>query len=724
MFKLPRPFSTSRRVIQLYLIKPSNYDDDGYVVSYFRGVLPSNTLNCLAALTEDVIRNKSLGDDIEIKVHLYDETVQRIPVKKICHSAQNRDQRVIVGLVGVQSNQFPRASDLARSFRSAGITVLIGGFHVSGLLSMIPGIPQDIQSLMDEGVTIVKGEVEETWGGLLADAVKGRLKPLYDFVSDSPDLRHQPIPLVNKRLMKRFMASNYGTIDCGRGCPFNCSFCTIINVQGRKMRVRSAEAIAAALRENWRRRRVNFYFFTDDNFARNTSWEEIFDALIALREKEKIKVQFMMQVDVLSYKIPNFVAKARQAGCTQVFIGMESINPLSLKDAGKAQNKAGDYVNLIRAWHDAEIATHVGFILGFPHDSAESLRQDIQTLMHEIKVEQASFFILIPLPGSRDHQEMVKRGEAMDPDYNKYDSMHEVMNFANFTEPGSLRKIYDEAWETFYSFDNMKRVLSNASARNYWNIMKNFIWYKNASLLEKRHPMMAGFLRKKSRKAMRGGVVVPGFWAFSRMRFRELRTYFEGMVKLIWEMQELWIQTRPRTAAEQILSEELRRVYASVERRLTVAELQLAYTQARAHFPSIQVPSKLFLYWQKWNLYFAKHLVYTREDIDRNWSRIRDRFQRRSIFGLSPMRFLTTLWLDFQVTALFAHALYFGRFPGVHPDSINRLRGFPESSKAAADPLARAIGLLDLRAIHLKSSMSSAATRPETMAPLMDAVFR
>ena len=670
MLKLSRMSSTPNRLVQLYLIKPSNYDDDGYVVTYFRGVLPSNTLNCLAALTEDVIRNKSLGDHLELNVHLFDETVQKIPVKKICQSALDRDQQVIVCLVGVQSNQFPRASDLARNFRAAGISVLIGGFHVSGLLSMIPGIPDDIQSLMDDGVTIVKGEVEETWSGLLKDAVNGQLKPLYDFVSDSPDLRTQPIPLVDKRLMKRFMASNYGTIDCGRGCPFNCSFCTIINVQGRKMRVRSAEAIAESLRENWRRRRVNFYFFTDDNFARNTAWESIFDALIALREKEQIKVQFMMQVDVLSYKIPNFVAKARQAGCTQVFIGMESINPMSLKDAGKTQNKASDYVNLIRAWHDAEIATHVGFILGFPHDTEESLRQDLQKLMHEIKVEQASFFILIPLPGSRDHQEMVKRGEFMDPDYNKYDSMHELMNFANFPEPGSLRRIYDEAWETFYSFENMKRVLANASARNYWNIMKNFIWYKNASLLEKRHPMMAGFLRKKSRSAMRSGVVAPGFWPFSRMRFRELSTYFKGMIKLIWEMQELWIQTRPRSAAEQVLSEELRSVYASVERRLTVAELQLAYTRARTSLPAIKVPSKVILYWQKWNLYYATHLVYTREDINRNWMRIIDRFQRRSIFGISPMRFVTNLWLDFQVTALFAHALYFGRFPRVNPDEF------------------------------------------------------
>ncbi len=118
---------------------------------------------------------------------------------------------------------------------------------------------------------------------------------------------------------------------------------------------------------------------------------------------------------------------------------MESINPESLKDAAKTQNKASDYVNLIRAWHEAEIATHVGYILGFPSDTPESIRQDLERLMNEIQVEQASFFILTPLPGSRDHLEMAKRNQYLDANLNHYDSIHETMNFSHFPEPGSLQ---------------------------------------------------------------------------------------------------------------------------------------------------------------------------------------------------------------------------------------------------------------------------------------------
>jgi radical SAM superfamily enzyme YgiQ (UPF0313 family) len=654
---------SARLRVELHLIKPSNYDDDGYVVTHFRGVLPSNTLNCLAALTEDVIAQKSLGENISLRMFLYDETVQHLSVRKICRHAQQPGHRVIVCLVGVQTNQFPRASDLAYQFRALGATVLIGGFHVSGYLSMIPEIPREMQTLLEAGVTLVKGEVEETWPALLVDAVHGRLKPLYDFVDDKPDLFTKPIPLLDRRLMKRFMASNFGTIDCGRGCPFNCSFCTIINVQGRKMRVRSAAAIADAIRANWRNNRVDFYFFTDDNFARNSQWEAIFDTLTQLREEEKIDVKFMMQVDVLSYKIPHFVEKARRAGCTQVFIGMESINPANLKGAAKTQNKADDYINLIQAWRDAQVATHVGYILGFPHDTADSVRADLQRLIHEIQVEQASFFILTPLPGSRDHLEMVQAGEYMDADYNKFDSIHETMRHPNFPREGSLKELYFEAWETFYSFENMKRILLQAAPRTYWNIFKNFIWYKNAALLERRHPMMAGFIRRRSRQAMRSGVPVPGFWSFWRMHTRELFQYAKGGIRLLWEAQELWLQTRPRSASEERLVEEMHRIYGAVERRLTVSELQLAYQRARTHLPELKVPSRFTLYWQKWNLLYANRRVFTRQDIDATWLRFADRLRHYRFPLFPPLRFFTTLWLDIQVWILFAFALLAAREP-------------------------------------------------------------
>ncbi|GAB4113371.1 MAG: hypothetical protein Kow001_14950 [Acidobacteriota bacterium] len=646
----------SPRTVQLYLIKPSCYDDEGYVVRHFRGVLPSNTLACLAALTEEARRSPGLVE-FDLHLHLIDETVMRVDVERICREASSRPaERIIVGLVGVQTHQFPRAADLARRFRRSGITVLIGGFHVSGQLAMNPGIPVEIQELLDLGVSVVKGEVEETWAGILADAVHDRLQPIYDLTGNKPDLGGAPIPLLDRRLLQRFVASEYGTIDCGRGCPFECSFCTIINVQGRKMRFRTPEKIAEAIRENWRRSKVAFYFFTDDNFARNRMWEQIFDALIHLREEEGIPVEFMMQVDVLSNRTRGFVEKARRAGCSNVFIGMESLNDGNLQAAGKRQNKAEDFRALIDDYRSHEIATHVGYILGFPFDTPESVRQDLNRLMNEVRVDMASFFILTPLPGSQDHQQMSLRGERMDPDFNRYDSQHETMDYPGFPEPGSLQATYQQAWETFYGFENLARVLKRAPARNYWNLFQNFMWYRSAALIEKRHPMMTGFLRLKGRTELRPGVKPLSRPAYAMKRIRELAVLTVATLQLLLEMQLLWLETRRKSPAEQRVLEELRRLRDGTSIRLKLAEIQAAYQRAREALPQLQVPSRFRLFVRKWNPFKAPVVFYPPEEVMGFWQAHLEQLRRGRLWKIPVRAFFSRLFLDLRLSIHFAAA--------------------------------------------------------------------
>jgi radical SAM superfamily enzyme YgiQ (UPF0313 family) len=641
--------------LHLYLIKPTQYDDEGYVVRHWRGVLPSNSLACLAGLTEEVVTQKRLGESLRVKIHLLDESVDRVPVKRICRSQRPGRTQTIVCLVGVQTNQFPRAADLARIFRRAGLTVMIGGFHVSGYLALMPDIPPDIRQLMDEGVTIVKGEVEEAWGDLLSDAVHGRLKPLYDFVNDKPDLYEKPIPITSKKYLSKFVAPNFGTLDCGRGCPFECSFCTIINVQGRKMRFRSAEHIAHAIRHNYHAHGITFYFFTDDNFARNKNWEAIFDALIRLREEEHIPVRFMMQVDVLSWKIKNFVEKASRAGCQNVFIGMESLDTTSLKAAGKNQNHVDEYSMLIESYRESEISTHVGYIIGFPNETAESVRRDLTCLMQEVRPDQASFFMLMPLPGSMDHVHMVQRGEWMDPDFNRYDSHHAVTVHPNLKD-GAWKDLYLEAWNTFYSFDNMKAVLQRAPRSKYWNIFARFMWYKNSVLTEGRHPMMCGFLRLKGRKNRRPGYPILSRWEYYISRAREIRAHLVGMARILLEMEELWLQTRHPSEAEQRVVEELCKIRAAYG-RLNLADLQLAYLRAKSHYPTLRVPSKLTLFWAKWYPVLASNLVYTRADLDGFWRGVKERWAERRWFHIPLHQVAFNLFRDAQLSLLFIFSL-------------------------------------------------------------------
>jgi radical SAM superfamily enzyme YgiQ (UPF0313 family) len=638
-----------RRQLRIVLIKPSKYDDEGYVIRHFRGVLPSNTLACLASLTEDLAQSEFLGADLELKVEIYDDTVENIPVRKIVKSNRLPGRRTIVALAGVQSNQFPRAADLARRFRAGGIQVLIGGFHVSGMLALSPVITEEIQELIDQGVSIVKGEVEETWGEILRDALDDRLKPVYDFLDRKPDLYSRPIPMIDRKYLKRFITSNFGTIDCSRGCPFNCSFCTIINVQGREMRVRSPELLGETLRRNYREQRINFYFFTDDNFARNSCWREIFHMLVKLREEEGIPIRFMIQVDTQSHKIPEFISLAARAGCTQVFIGMESINPSNLKAAGKMQNNVQDYRSLIAAWHNAKIATHVAYIFGFPFDTPETIKEDVRRLQEELGVEQASFFMLTPVPGSRDHARMVQSGEPMDPDLNNFDSFHETIRHPSFV-PGELAASYRNAWTSFYSFNYMREVLSRANPENYWNIFRNFIWYKNSALIEGGHPMIHGFFRLKNRVDRRPGFAVESRTRHFLRRSREVRSLIRSWISLVLEMEELWLQTRKRSDAEIRLLAEIQRLRKEVNRNLHSAELQLAHVRARMHSPELRVPSKLALAFRDLNFRMAKRITYSRADLKMFWTRRRSKMLR-------PDKVFLNFFKDIQLFLLFVRDL-------------------------------------------------------------------
>ena len=522
------------------LIKPSKYDNDGYVVRHVRGVLPSNTLAAIHSLTREVIERNGLGEGIEVRTLLYDETVHRIDPKRIARQALRSGGRAVICLCGVQSNQFPRAADLALQFRELDLPVLIGGFHTSGIMELFPDLTPELQEMIDHGVTLVHGEVEEAWSGLLRDAYLGQLKPRYD-IKERPDLSKQPIPELDRSYMKHFAYPNLGTIDAGRGCPFNCSFCTIINVQGRTMRNRSSTEIKRVVRKNWKKK-VNYYFFTDDNFSRNPNWEEIFDVLIELREEENIKIDFMIQVDTLAWKIPRFIEKAARAGSTQVFIGMESIRPENLKAAGKTQNKAKEYTEMIDRWHHHGIACHVGYILGFPADTPESIAEDVHALIHEIKIDQASFFMLTPLPGSRDHLEMVHKGAWMHSDLNRFDSFQPVMHHPNMSAE-QWSEAYQQCWKTFYSFDSLRQALSRANPHTYWGLFKNYIWYR-AAMIERAHPMIAGFLRLKDRTQRRRGYAVESRFAHLRWRVPEVARQLRAWVKLFFEMEELWLQTR------------------------------------------------------------------------------------------------------------------------------------------------------------------------------------
>ncbi|MGH7412380.1 MAG: B12-binding domain-containing radical SAM protein [Candidatus Methylomirabilis sp.] len=581
------PETKTHKILRVVLIKPSKYDDEGYVVRFWKGVLPSNTLNVLRGLTEDIESRRVLGD-IEIQVDTFDETVEKVPVRKIIRWSRHPATKLVVCLVGVQTNQFPRALVLGKQFRSYGIDVMMGGFHTSGTINMLSEQEPDIQELFRESIIVVSGEIEGYWEGILADLLNGELKPLYSFAQDLKnlvDIEQAPLPVISPKTMKRFARPSFGTVDTSRGCPFACTFCTIINVQGRTMRERSPESIAELVRKNYLEHGIDYYFFTDDNFARKKLWRETFEAIIRLRD-EGITISFMMQVD-LARKPKDFVRLAAEAGCSQVFIGMESVNPENLKAEGKPQNKVEQYVDIIREWHDAGVVIHTGYIIGLPFDTSEQVPRDIQYLIDVIQPDQASFFMLTPLPGSHDHLEMKKRGEWMDPDFNKRDSFHPTIKHPHMTAE-EWTQAYEDAWTSFYSKENLTAILSRWShnPRVYWNLFFVHMWYKNAALIEKQHPMIAGFFRLKDRRSRGPGFSIDSLPVHLWKRAKDVVGLFVSWARFLKEMEEIWLQTRPRSEREKRALEEFQRIQGEIWQTLKIAEWQKAYNDAKVALPA------------------------------------------------------------------------------------------------------------------------------------------
>jgi hypothetical protein len=519
----------------IVLIKPSHYDDDGYVIQWYRSAVPSNSLAVMNGLVQDCCRRKVLGEHVEVEIQSMDEDNTRIRTQQIMRKL--RDGKGLVILVGVQSNQFPRAMDIALPLRVAGVQVCMGGFHVSGSISMLGGVTPELQEAMNLGISLFAGEAEEgRLDQVLHDAWRGELKPLYNYLNDLPTLEGAPAPMLPAKTI-RGTIGKYTSFDAGRGCPFQCSFCTIINVQGRKSRRRSVEEVERIVRENLKQG-VGRFFITDDNFSRNPDWEKILDRLIHMREQEGLNIKFMVQVDTMCHRLPGFIEKAGRAGVKRVFIGLESINPASLLSAKKKQNKIAEYRKMLLAWKKAGAIVFAGYIIGFPGETPESVLHDIRVIQKELAIDLLEPHCLTALPGSEDHQRLHRAGEYLDPDLNKYDLEHVTTQHSTMTS-AEWTRLYRDTWKEFYTPEHMETVLRRAAATGVplESMMILLLWFHFCIVYEKIDPLQGGFLRCKFRMDRRPTLPREG-----RLRF--WTHYGSDLVYKHWKMVRLYLRFR------------------------------------------------------------------------------------------------------------------------------------------------------------------------------------
>ena len=232
-------------------------------------------------------------------------------------------------------------------------------------------------------------------------------------MDDLPRCPEATLPMLPASRIKR-TGGRLTSFDAGRGCPFLCSFCTIINVQGRKSRHRSADDVEHIIRHNLAQG-INRFFITDDNFARNPDWESIFDRLIDMREQEKLNIKFIIQVDTMCHRLPHFIEKAGRAGVARVFIGSKASIPTACLARARSRTRSPSIARCCSNGSSAGATVFAGYILGFPADTPESIIRDIRIIQRELPIDLLEFHCLTPLPGSEDHQRSTRPAHTSIP---------------------------------------------------------------------------------------------------------------------------------------------------------------------------------------------------------------------------------------------------------------------------------------------------------------------
>ncbi len=283
---------------------------------------------------------------------------------------------------------------------------------------------------------------------------------------------------------------------------------------------------------------------------------------------------------------------------------------------------------------------HTGYIIGLPWDSKEQVAEDMRFLKDEVGPDQASFFMLTPLPGSHDHREMKKRGDWMDPDFNKRDSFHATIKHPLMTAE-EWTEAYEDAWKTFYSKENMINCLSKwtDNPNNYWNLMSIFFWYKNAALIEKQHPMVAGFFRLKDRKERRAGYAVESIPAHYWKRAKEITALLITWAKFLKEMEEVWLQTRKKSETEERWLEQIQKTQSDIWQALRIGEIQNIYNSAKDSLPE-RVKNLLAPLDD-----LSSRILYSRSDLNRflkQWEHLRQNIQELRLVESETAR----KWLD------------------------------------------------------------------------------
>jgi radical SAM superfamily enzyme YgiQ (UPF0313 family) len=450
--------------LRVVLIKPSKYDVNGYVQRYESGLMPNATLSHIASLTPDEIS----GSQIELE---YIDEYVRTDLSYL-DSLKARDGEItLVAVVGVQSHQFHRAIDLAAFAKSHGVrNIIVGGPHP---------MTCDTTLLHDRGVSFSLSEAEVVWTEVLEDAVADGLKSIYGASNRwSPVIMDREFRVPPRREIESHWVPMVGYYPV-RGCPFVCSFCSVIKIAGRQVRNPSIQSIVRALKKI-EKAGVEFVVFTSDNFNKFPEAENLLEAMV----EEKIGIRFWFQADTQIVNQERLLHLIARAGGAEMFLGTESFDTNDLKSVQKRHNRPATYSEIVRMCRETGIRAHFSNIFGFPNQTERGIRDHV-SILKELSPEFASFYILTPIPGTEQYKDYLDNGLIVETNLDRFDA-HTPTVVHEFIRPEKLQNLLFESYEEFYK-DAMIKHKGRIDRET-----RNYMVFCRLSAARRMHPMSSG----------------------------------------------------------------------------------------------------------------------------------------------------------------------------------------------------------------------------------------
>jgi hypothetical protein len=465
----------ARQPLRIVIIKPSKYDASGHVERFRRGFMPNSTVPYLRSMTPEFL------GDVRIETHAIDEYIQTN--LRYLNLLRSPEQPTLLALAGVQSHQFQRALDLCAFAKSNGVEhCVIGGPHP---------MTCETSMLQDRGVSFALAEAEQVWAQIIRDAISGELQPAYG--ADRRWAAELEAPVLippSKRELRRYFIPMLG-IYPARGCPFTCNFCSVIKIAGHQIRSQSVDTTIESLRRA-KKAGVWLVMFTSDNFNKYGEARHLMERMIA----EDVRIPFFAQCDTQIAKQEDFVELMGRAGCFEMFVGVESFSRKTLLAAHKTQNYPSTYSEIVRLCRKYGIVSHFSNMIGFPEDTAHSIREHLEVLCG-LRPDMASFYILCPVPGTEQYDDFLAAGRITERNLDRFDATTTTWEHPNLSSE-ELKDLLFFCYRRFYSAKHLVDTTLHSLSRS--RVLNRVLYlgqpYFNRFAAQKRmHPMSGGISR-------------------------------------------------------------------------------------------------------------------------------------------------------------------------------------------------------------------------------------